>query len=117
MDEVDFEKSYEGKKIIDVPDITASLGTQYIIYTNYFLKSDLKYMGERYYNVSNTAKESAYTVVNLGAGYSKKSLEIELYANNIFNKEYVNFMIYTPSNDYYHFGAPRVIGINLKKSF
>ena len=74
-------------------------------------------MGERYYNISNSAKESGYTVVNVGLGYKKDGFEALVYANNLFDKEYVDFMIYTPSNNYYHFGNPRVLGFKVSQSF
>lgn len=117
MTQMDTNPEYEGSKIIDVPNITANIGARYALYKNYYLQSDLKYMGERYYNIQNSAKESAYTVVNLGVGYKKDGLEILTYVNNIFDERYVDFMIYTPSNDYYHFGDPRVLGFTLSQSF
>ncbi len=109
--------NYEGNNLLDVPNITASLGAKYNFIKNYFIKSDMKYMGERYYNISNTAKESGYGLLNLALGYDKNDLHIELYVNNILDKEYVDFMIYTPTNNYYHFGAPRVLGLKMSKTF
>ena len=74
-------------------------------------------MGERYYSISNSAKESAYSSVNVGVGYERSGWRALLYANNLFDKEYVDFMVYTPTNNYYHFGDARVIGFKLSKSF
>ena len=107
----------ENNNIIDVPNLTASFGGKYKIDSNYYFQSDLKYMGERYYNMSNTAKESGYTLANMAIGYTKETLGLQVYANNLFDEEYVDFMIYTPSNNYYHFGAPRVVGFKLSQSF
>ena len=117
MTQMDTNPEYEGNSIIDVPNITANIGGTYALLQNYYLQSNIKYMGERYYNISNSAKESAYTLINLGFGYKKDGLEALIYANNIFDKEYVDFMIYTPSNSYYHFGNPRVLGFKVSKSF
>ena len=117
MQKIDTSPQYEGNNIIDVPNITASFGAKYSFTHNYYVQSNLKYMGERYYNISNSAKESGYTVVNVGLGYKKDGLEALVYANNLFDKEYVDFMIYTPSNNYYHFGNPRVLGFKVSQSF
>jgi len=108
---------YEGNRLLEVPNITASLGIKYTINEKFYLTSSMRYMGERYYNIQNTSKADAYTTLNLGLGYKKDGWLVELYANNILDKTYVDFMIATPSNTYYHFGAPRVVGIKLKKSF
>jgi iron complex outermembrane receptor protein len=107
----------EGNNVIDTPNITASLGARYSMYKNYYAQADIKHMGTRYYNISNSAKESAYRLVNIGFGYEKDGWQALVYANNLFNREYVDFMIYTPSNNYYHFGNPRVLGFKLSKNF
>ncbi|MDQ7044587.1 MAG: TonB-dependent receptor [Sulfurimonas sp.] len=106
-----------GKNLIEVPDMTASVGVKYNIHKNIYVKSDLRYMGERYYNIDNTAKEGSYTLVNASVAYTKNNWEFELFANNIFDKRYVDFMIYTPSNNYYHFGNPAMFGIKTSASF
>ncbi|NOQ30095.1 MAG: TonB-dependent receptor [Helicobacteraceae bacterium] len=108
---------YDGKTLIDVPDMTASLGAKYNLNKNFYVRSDLKYMGERYYNIQNTAKEDGYTLTAIAAGFEKNSWKYELYADNVFDTRYVDFMIYTPTNNYYHFGAPRVIGVKVSGSF
>ncbi len=108
---------YEGNTLLEVPDITAALGIRYELDPNFYIVSSLRHMGERYYDIGNTAKADPYTVVNLTLGYKKARWSAELYATNILDKEYVDFMIHTPTNDYYHFGAPEVVGIKLKTSF
>lgn len=106
-----------GNSNIEIPDITAALGAKYKILHNYYTKANINYIGSRYYNIENTVKEDGYATFNLSAGYESKDLQVKLYADNLFDKEYVDFMISTPSNNYYHFGAPRVIGFNITKKF
>lgn len=107
----------ENKNIIDVPDITAALSLKYKLSNNYYVNPSVRYIGERFYNVQNSAKENGYALTNLSVGYQKDDLHIKLYANNLFDKRYVDFMIYTPSHNYYHFGAPRVVGVEFSRSF
>jgi iron complex outermembrane receptor protein len=108
---------YSGNDVLEVPDATASLGLRYDIRDNLYINASLSYMGRRYYNPQNSAIEEGYSVSNLALGYRHKGWEVELYGKNILDKEYVDFMIPTPSNDYYHFGAPRVVGAKITKSF
>ena len=110
-------KEYENKNAIDVPQITANLGAKYKIDKNYYLQSNLNYMGKKYYNLSNSSSLSGFTTVNVGFGYKNKNTDISLYSNNIFDKEYSDFMISTPSNEYYHFAKPRVFGIKIAMNF
>ncbi|MFK5975789.1 MAG: TonB-dependent receptor [Sulfurovum sp.] len=108
---------YEGNRLLEVPNITASLGIKYNLTNNFYVTSSIKYMGERYYNVENTSKADAYSVTNLSLGYKHSEWLAEIYANNIFDREYVDFMIATPSNNYHHFGSPRIIGVKMSISF
>lgn len=102
---------YNGKEFVDVPDVTVSAGIKYFCIPDIYLKSNVRYMGRRFYNVDNTAQSNGYSVVDAAIGYSRKTWGIELFSENIFDKRYVDFMIYTPSNTYYHFGQPQVIGL------
>ncbi|MEA2028969.1 MAG: TonB-dependent receptor, partial [Campylobacterota bacterium] len=108
---------YSGNTIIDTPNATASLGLKYDFSESLYLNASLSYMGKRYYNASNSAVEEGYTVSNLSIGYKDNGWEVELYGKNIFDSEYVDFMIATPSNSYYHFGTPRVVGVKISKDF
>lgn len=109
--------TYNNKRFVDVPDVTASLGLKYDISHEYYLKSDARYMGKRYYNLQNTSKDEGYSVVDAALGYQRGGWSVELYSDNVFNKKYVDFMISTPSNTHYHFGQPRMSGIRASKSF
>lgn len=117
FDKFDEAKEYEGNEVIDVPDMTASAGMQIDINKNFVFKSSIRYIGERYYDVSNQTSESGYKVVNSSLGYENSGWLAEIYANNLFDERYVDFMIATPTNNYYHFGTPRVVGFKLSKNF
>ncbi len=111
------DSSLEGNSAMEIPDITAALGVKYKLLHNYYVKADAIYVGSRYYNIENTVKEDGYETLNLSTGYESKDLNVKIYADNLLDKKYVDFMISTPSNNYYHFGAPRVIGFNITKKF
>ncbi len=106
-----------GNSNLEIPDITAAMGVKYQFLHDYYVTANANYIGSRYYDIQNTVKEDGYATFHLGTGYEDKNLHIKIYVNNLFNKEYVDFMIHTPSNNYYHFGSPRVVGINISKKF
>ncbi|MBF0266277.1 MAG: hypothetical protein HQL46_13515 [Gammaproteobacteria bacterium] len=109
--------AYENNTIVDVPNATAAIGGKYQLTNNYYVQGDIKYTGERFYNIANTAKLNPYTLVNVALGYQRHGWKGLLYINNLADKQYIDFMIYTPDNNYYHFGAPREIGVQLSKTF
>lgn len=110
-------QDYSGNHLLDVPDMTLSIGGKYQLDSYFYAQSDIRYMGKRYYNIENTASESGYETVNIAVGYERDGWKTLAYVNNVFDKEYVDFMIHTPSHDYCHFGDPRVVGIKVSKNF
>ncbi len=108
---------YENKNIIDTPQFTANLRARYYLDKNYNINTTINHIGKRYYDPANKSSLGSYTTFNLGLEYKNKNLNTQIYANNIFDKKYNDFMIYTPSNNYYHFGSPRVFGVKLSYSF
>lgn len=117
IEQLNSNPNLESKNLMDIPQITASLGAKYNYFKNYFINGSANHIGKIYYNKENTEHLNGYTITNLSLGYEKKAMNLSLYANNLFDKEYSDFMIDTPSNNYYHFGKPRTIGLKFSKSF
>jgi len=114
----DTTNDYKGNHLVDVPDMTAAVGATYSFNTNWFIQPSARYMGKRYYDIENIKKEDGYTTVDLSLGYKNpKGYKAVMYATNILDKENVDFVIHTPSHNYYHFSNPRVLGFKLSKSF
>jgi iron complex outermembrane receptor protein len=111
------EQDYSDYDVIDTPQMSASFGLSYHLNSHLYTRASVGYMGKRYYNLQNSAFAKGYTVSNLSLGYEEGDWEVELYGKNIFDRDYVDFMIATPSNNYTHFGAPRTVGVKLSKNF
>jgi iron complex outermembrane receptor protein len=109
--------SYKDNYLIEVPKLTTALGLHYDLTPNTYTELDYRYMGERYYNIDNSAKEEGYHLFNARLGIKYDEWNMQFYVDNLFDKEYVDFMIYTPSNRYYHFGNPRVVGFKVDRTF
>lgn len=108
---------YRGNHLLDVPDITLSVGGKYQVDPYWYTTASLSYMGKRYYDIANSTQENGYTTVNTAIGYRTKKWKAEVYTNNLFDSKHSDFMIHTPSHDYYHFGIPRMIGFSIGMMF
>ena len=115
----DFDKvEYEKNTLLDVPDMTVALGARYNFNKNFSVQSSANYIGKRYYDIENIQKESGYITSNVSLEYSNvHGYRVMAYATNLFNQENVDFAIHTPSQNYYHFTNPRVVGLRISKSF
>jgi len=80
------DAQYNNNKIVDVPDITASIGGKYNFTSHLYFQSNIRYVGERYYDISNTTKESGYEVINIGLGYEKNGYTTCSMQIMFFNK-------------------------------
>lgn len=108
---------YSGKHLIEVPDMTFSLGGNYFFDAHWYSNGSIAYMGKRYYDIDNIKEERGYVTCNGGFGYKTKRWNAEVYATNLFDSENVDFMIHTPSHDYYHFAPPRIVGAKVEYLF
>lgn len=108
---------YNGKEFVDIADATSSLGMKFGIGRGIYAKSDIRYMGKRYYDVENSAKLSGYAIADIAFGYEKNGFKAELYSENICDKKASDFMISTNNNKYYHFVNPMVSGFRIQNRF
>ncbi len=116
-DEVSDNSNLESNAIIDIPDLTASIGAKYQPVPSWYAQWQGRYVGKRYYDASNERSEAGYGLLDVSVGYETPQLRMEFYVNNLLDTTYVDFMIPTPSNNFYHFGAPRIAGISFVKTF
>ena len=109
-----------GKKQIFTPDVTSMLTAQY----NYlvgvkhqvkmFVRAEWLYLGERYFDLSNTIKQSPYSLLNTSIGASKKNIELYFWMRNIGDVKYIE---YAYDFGAVHLGSPMTWGITLRTKF
>lgn len=100
---------YSGHEFKYTPNITANFGTTYRNKEGYFTHTNLAYTGQSYTSNANTQKTASRTITNIKLGYEEKEWAFYIYANNLFDKEY----LYRNTSKTYDVGEPRVIGFNL----
>lgn len=84
-----------GQKLQNTPRRTASLlvgyDTPFFDNWNWFLRGDVAYRSDMPVAEVNTARNPAFTIVNLRTGIRNKSTTVTLFANNVTNEKSPSF--------------------------
>lgn len=111
------EVDFSGKRQIFTPTTTSLLALQYqrIILEKaqigFLVRGEWMYLGEQYFNLANTIRQSPYQVVNARAGIYSRRAELYFWSRNLTDQQYISFA--------YDFGAvhiapPATWGVTLR---
>lgn len=73
--------------------------------------------GEIFWDEENTVNQPFYGLFDAKISFIKRSLQFDIWAKNILNKEYSSFYFEALGNKYVQIGKPAQIGINLSVKF
>lgn len=114
------EVNLKNKQQIYSPQTTSTLTAQYEFPINQ--KRELKLVvrgewlkiGEQYFDLANTIKQSAYNLLNTRLGISTKRFDVMLWGRNLGDVKYISF-----AYDFgaVHLGDPKTYGITLSGRF
>ncbi|NJM22188.1 MAG: TonB-dependent receptor [Richelia sp. SM1_7_0] len=110
-------ESLEDKRTTFSPDLTYNLAIQYRSVGGLLGRVELVGFGTTYFDDLNTIKQDPYALVNVRAGYEFKNKGIYLFANNIFNTEYVTQAFNNTTGLQGTYGAPSTYGVQFRSSF
>jgi iron complex outermembrane recepter protein len=106
-----------GKKQIFTPDVTSLLAAQYA-YTiskkqqlSFVVRGEWSYLGNTYFDLANTIKQSAYILFNTRVGISTKHVDLFFWAQNLTGKKYI---AYAYDFGAVHLGDPKTYGVTLR---
>ncbi len=109
-----------GKTQIFTPNVTSMLTAQY----NYlvsakqqvkmFVRAEWFYLGERYFDLANTIKQSPYSLLNTSIGASRKNIELYFWMRNMGDVKYIE---YAYDFGAVHLGTPITYGVTIKTRF
>lgn len=107
--------NYAGKEFANVPRVTANIGFFWKNAQNIFFATDVAYLGKKYDDNENTLEIPSYTVVNSKVGYEQKDWTVSLYANNLFDKKYLENKTKNDATTFnYKLGDPRLVGVTFE---
>jgi len=106
-----------GKKQIFTPDVTSLLAAQYA-YTiskkqqlSFVVRGEWSYIGDTYFDLANTIKQSAYSLLNTRVGFSTRHVDLFFWMQNITGKKYI---AYAYDFGAVHLGDPKTYGVTLR---
>ena len=107
------KKNYSGNYLPYAPKHKCNCGVQYRTYQGWFARADWFGTGKFYGDAANLSEQDAYQTVNVRIGYETRHFDLYVYADNIFNEEYLTFVY--PYNDYAVGldGEPQILGAML----
>lgn len=116
--------TFDSRGQAHAPEYTFAAGAQYRHPSGWFGRVDVSGKDDFYFDVSHDMRSQPYELVNLRLGYEAESWTAQLWARNLFDKNYAvrgfffgneppNF----PPTLYIRLGDPRQVGLSLEKRF
>ena len=106
------------------PEKTYSVGMNYDLKNNFYLKFDINGKSSFYYSDSHDNKSQSYQLININFGYSKDNISAELWIRNALDKYYSTRGFYfgneAPNFEdtlYRRQGDPKNLGLSLRYNF
>ncbi len=107
-----------GNKLTFSPNFSYNLAVQYRSPMGIFGRVELQGVGETFFDDANTLKQDPHSIVNARLGYETDGFGVYLFANNLFNTEYISqAFALPPIGDIASFGAPLTYGIQFRTRF
>ncbi|MBN1904616.1 MAG: TonB-dependent receptor [Deltaproteobacteria bacterium] len=123
-DGVNSEIGVGGNDLIYAPEFTANAGTRYSWHirpdSTVFIQAEVTGTGEYFYNTANTESQGSCWIASIRAGYENSNWFAEVWAKNLFDKEYIPVAFEFPNGQSGFVGengAPRTIGIRAGLNF
>ncbi len=108
---------YGGNRLQFAPRYTFNAGIQYQHASGFFGRLDLMGKSSFYGDYANTTRANGYNTVNVRLGYRGENFDAVLWADNVFDKDYLTYISprapYTAGID----GKPFLMGITLTYRF
>ena len=111
----------KGDRLPSSPEVTANLGLQYdfdLAGHGSYIAADYAYVDSFYNKVGETGvKTGGYSEVNMSAGMSVNSVDVELFVRNLTNEDALTHADTTLADDRAYQLRPRTMGVNVSYNF
>ena len=111
-------EDFDGNQLLYSPDYTYNLAMQYRSPNGFLGRLELQGVGTVFFDEANDLQEDPFTLVNARIDYEFETVGIYLFANNLFDTEYVTLAF--PGLDgetLAGFGDRRTVGVQVRSQF
>jgi iron complex outermembrane receptor protein len=111
-------ENFNGNQLAYAPDFTYNLAVQYRAPLGIFARIELQGLGTTFFDDANTLKQDSFAIVNARLGYEFDNYGIYLFANNIFDTDYLTTAVAFGSfGNLATYGAPATYGVQIRAKF
>nr|ACN96029.1 TonB-dependent receptor [Fischerella sp. MV11] len=111
-------QNFNGNRLTYTPKFTYNLAAQYRSPGGgIFARMELQGFGTYFFDDANEIQQDPFALVNARIGYEGKNYGVYLFANNIFDTEYVTSAFAFPPRILASYGNPVTYGIQVRASF
>ncbi len=110
-------ESIEGNRTPFNPNLTYNLAIQYLSQIGVSGRIELSGFGNTFFDELNQIEQEAFALVNASLGYEFENYGVFLFANNIFDDEYITQGVDFGNGLIATYGAPRTLGFQVRAKF
>lgn len=109
-----------GKRQLFTPEETSMLALQYGYAVGkkhpvrFTVRTEWFYIGEQYFNLSNTIRQSGYNLFHVRAGVTARNISLFFWGRNLSDRKYI---AYAYDFGAVHLGTPKTYGATLSYNF
>ncbi|MEM6840491.1 MAG: TonB-dependent siderophore receptor [Cyanobacteria bacterium P01_C01_bin.120] len=108
--------SLAGNRTPFAPSLTYNIAAQYRSESGIFGRLEVIGFGNTFFDDLNTVEQGAFALVNARLGYEFDNYGIYLFANNLFDTEYIT-QAFDFGGTIAVYGAPRTFGVQVRANF
>jgi len=110
-------EDFNGNQLTYAPEYTYNLAAQYRSSGGFFGRVELQGVGLYFFDDANTIEQDPFALVNARIGYEFENTGIYLFANNLFDTEYITAAFVPASIVRGNFGDRRTVGVQVRTRF
>ncbi|WAL58524.1 TonB-dependent receptor domain-containing protein [Thermocoleostomius sinensis] len=110
-------EDFNGNQLTYAPEYTYNLAAQYRSPGGFFGRVELQGVGLYFFDDANTIEQAPFALVNARIGYEFENTGIYLFANNLFDTEYITVAFVPAGVVRGNFGDRRTVGVQVRTRF
>lgn len=110
-------EEFDGNRLLFAPEYTYNLALQYRTPGGFFGRVELQGLGTIFFDEANEVEQDPFALVNVRLGYEFETVGVYLFANNLFDTEYVTVAFPSADQILAGYGDRRTFGVQFQTRF